>query len=263
MLKKLLKYDLKNLYKLLLVFYSLLLVGAFLTRIFFSIENSLLFNIIAQICSGFTISMMINVIINSLTRSWVRFSKNFYGDESYLTHTLPVTKKTHYMSKFLSSIIAMFTTIFLIFISLFIAYYSKENIEFLKSFLLPTFNAFNISMIKIIILFLIVLFLEMIVLLQAGFTGTILGHQKNNNKTIYSIVFSFITYMIIQAIVLFILFISSLFNSEIMNLFITSQINSIDILFTIIYLSIFTYSLLSILIYFVNIKLFNKGVNVD
>ena len=46
MLKKLLKYDLKNAYKILIVFYGLALFFAILTRVFLNIENSLFMNII-------------------------------------------------------------------------------------------------------------------------------------------------------------------------------------------------------------------------
>ena len=70
MLKKLLKYDLQNVYKLLIVFYSLSLFFAILTRIFLSIENSFIMNIIGQICSGTTIAMIFNILINNLMRLW-------------------------------------------------------------------------------------------------------------------------------------------------------------------------------------------------
>ena len=56
-------------------------------------------NIIGEICQGAMFSMMISAIINNLMRMWVRFKQNLYGDESYLTHTLPVTKASIYLSK--------------------------------------------------------------------------------------------------------------------------------------------------------------------
>ena len=62
MLKKLLKYDLKNIYKFLIIFYSLAIFFSVLTRIFLNIEDSFIMNIIGQICSGVTISMMINIL---------------------------------------------------------------------------------------------------------------------------------------------------------------------------------------------------------
>ena len=188
MLKKLLKYDLKSALKFLSIFYILAIIFSLLTRIFYSIENSFIISIIAQICSGATIAMIANIIINSLMRGWVRFNNNFYKDESYLTHTLPISKTTLYLSKVLQSIITLFTSTIVIIITLFIAYYSKENLEALKNFLLPLANIYNSTIIKIILAFLFIIFLELANTLQAGYTGLILGHRLNNNKDRKSVV---------------------------------------------------------------------------
>ena len=125
MLKKLLKYDLKYIFKVLIVFYGIGIFFAVLTRIFLNIENSFIMDIIGKVCSGVTISMIFNILINNIMRLWVRFKNNFYKDESYLTHTLPVDKSTLYLSKILTSIITLFVSVFVSGILLFIAYYSK------------------------------------------------------------------------------------------------------------------------------------------
>jgi len=263
MLNKLLKYDLKDKFRGLIVFYILSLFFAILTRIFLSIENSFILNIIGQICSGVTISMIFNILINNLMRLWVRFKQNLYGDESYLTHTLPISKKTLYLSKTITSIITLFTSVLVIGLSLFIAYYSKENIVLIKNLLLPVANAYNSTILKILLAFLFIFFLEFMCALQAGYTGIIFGHNMNSAKTGFSILFGFITYMIIQICVLIIIFIAALFNSQLMNLFVTNQIIDIDMIKTIIYLAISIYTFISITNYLVNVKLFKKGVNVD
>ena len=263
MLKKLLKYDLKDIFKGLIVFYILSLFFAILTRIFLSIENSFILNIIGKVCSGVTISMIFNILINNLMRLWVRFKQNLYGDESYLTHTLPVTKNDLYLSKTITSIITLFISILVIGLSLLIAYYSKENIEFIKSLLLPVASAYNSTILKMLLAFLFIFFLEFMCMLQAGYTGIIFGHKMNNAKTGFSILFGFITYMIIQIFVLVMIFIAALFNSGLMNLFFTNQIIDIGMIKTIIYLAISIYSFISIINYFINTNLFRKGVNVD
>lgn len=263
MLRKLLKYDLKNIFKFLLIFYGLALFFALLTRIFLSIDNSLIMNVIGQICSGVTISMMFNILINNLMRLWVRFKQNLYGDESYLTHTLPVEKSTLYLSKIITSVITLFTSISVIALSIFIAYYSKQNLEILKNILLPVANAYGSTIIKILLAFFFIFFLEFANALQCGFTGLILGHKKNNAKTVYSVLFGFLSYMIIQVFGLLIIFIVSLFNQELMNLFVTNQMVNIEMLKVIIYLAIIIYSVAFVIEYLINVKLFKKGVNVD
>ena len=46
MLKKLLKYDLENIYKFLIIFYSLAIFFGMLTRVFLEIENSFIMKIL-------------------------------------------------------------------------------------------------------------------------------------------------------------------------------------------------------------------------
>ena len=263
MLKKLLKYDLQNIYKVLIVFYILSLFFAVLTRIFLSIDNSFIVSIIGKICSGTTIAMIFNIIINNLMRLWVRFISNFYGDESYLTHTLPVRKKTLYLSKSLTSIITLFSSVLIIAISLFIAYYSKENIMFIKNLLLPIATIYESKVIIIILAFIFICFLEITNMLQSGYVGIVLGHRKNNNKIILSMVFGFITYIITQIFIILIVFIVALFNKDLMNLFYTVDTLNINTIKLCIYLAIFTYTLNIFILYFVNLKLFSRGVNVD
>ncbi|MBE6147221.1 MAG: hypothetical protein E7168_02675 [Firmicutes bacterium] len=263
MLKKLLKYDLKGIFKFLLIFYSLSLFFALLTRIFFSIENSFIMNIIGQICSGAAISMMFSILINNLMRMWVKFKHDLYGDESYLTHTLPVEKKTLYVSKVLTALITLFTSVVVIALTLYIAYYSKENLELLKNLLLPVADAYDSTIIKIVFAFLFIFFLEFANTLQVGFTGIILGHKMNNAKVGYSVLFGFGAYMVMQIFGLLIIFLISLFNSDLMNLFITNEMINVGMVKTVVYLGIIFYSITFIIGYFVNLKLFKKGVNVD
>lgn len=263
MLKKLLKYDLKNIFKILIIFYSLALFFGTLTRLFFSIENSLIMDIIAKICSGTTIAMMFNILINNMMRLWVTFKNNLYGDESYLTHTLPIEKKTLYLSKILTALITLFTSVIVIGLTLFVAYYSKENLELVKSMLLPLANIYGSTVMKILLSFLFVFFLEFTNVLQAGFSGIILGHKMNNLKTLYSVLYGFVVYTFTQIFTLIAMFVVALFNKDFMNLFYTTEIINVDMIKLIIYLAIIIYSVALIVLYLVNVKLFSKGVNVD
>ena len=156
MLKKLLKYDLKGMFKFLIIFYSLSLFFGLLTRIFLSVENSFIINVIGQVCSGVTISMIFNILINNLIRLGVKFKNNFYGDESYLIHTLPVDKKNLYLSKMITAIITLFTSMLVIGVTIFIAYYSKENYLILKNMLLSIADLYDSSVIKILLEFLFI-----------------------------------------------------------------------------------------------------------
>ena len=263
MLKKLLKYDLKGVYKILVIFYSLSLFFAILTRMFLSVDNSFIIGVVGKVCSGVTISMIFNILVNNVLRLLISFKNNFYGDESYLTHTLPVEKKTLYLSKTLSSVISLFTSALVICITLFIAYYSKENIQFVKGLLLPLAAVYDSTIVIILLEFILICFLEIMNMVQSGYVGIVLGHKQNNNKFGFSLLYGFVTYLMTQAFTLLIVFITALFNKELMNLFFTIDTLNVSTIKVCIYLALLVYILNILILYFINTRLFSKRVNVD
>ena len=263
MLSKLIKYEAKPMFKFLGFFYSLALFFAILTRIFLNIENSFFMNILGQISSGATIAFIVNIIINNLMRFWVRFTQNMYGDESYLTHTLPVKRKAHYLSKTLTAILTLFCSIIVIAITLFVAYYSKENIEFIKSMLFPVSKIFDISIGGLITLVMLLLFLEFFSVLQCGFCGIILGHRLENNKISFSVLFGFLVYIISQGLVVVSILVASPFNSNIKDIIFKADAITPEGLKIMVIFAVIVYSVVSILEYIINQKLLCKGVNVE
>ena len=126
MLKKLIKYDLKWSFKVVSIFLGLGFAFAVLGKLFSLIENSTVFNIISLICNGTALSLIISGLINCIIRSWVRIITNLYKDESYLTHTLPISRETHYLSKIISFMLTVLVSIIILVISVFIMYYSRR-----------------------------------------------------------------------------------------------------------------------------------------
>ena len=263
MLGKLIKYDLKSVNKVLIVFYILSIFFGLLTRIFLSIEDSFICEIIGKICSGTAIAMMVNILINNLIGVWRRFTCNLYGDESYLTHTLPVTKNELYISKFITAFGSFFLSFIVIVLTLFIAYYSKENLDVVKNLILPVAKIYDSSVLAILLWFIFICFLEILNIVQAGYFGLIAGHMKNSNKMGWSVIFGFIGYMVLQILLIIILFIFALFNKDIMNLFYTSEIINVETIKLLILYGIIGYTTTLIIAFITSIKLFNKGVNVD
>ena len=135
MLVKLLKYDLKYMIRNMGVFYILSIVFAIITRVFLNLEQSVMINIIGKISAGFLYSALANILLNTMIRSWIRFRDSLYKDESYLTHTLPVTKNDIYNSKFIQTLIFFFIGFLIILLSLFITYFSKENWEAITNYI--------------------------------------------------------------------------------------------------------------------------------
>ena len=118
MLGKLLKYDLKWIYKNLVIFYSLALIFAVIGKGLSFIDNSAAFYFLSKFSYGVSTSLLFSILINNLMRIWARVVQNVYKDEAYLTHTLPVTKKEIYLSKLFSTVITLFTSTVMIIICL-------------------------------------------------------------------------------------------------------------------------------------------------
>lgn len=263
MLGKLLKYDLANiLNKFLFIFYILTFIAAITTRILFSLEQTAVVYVLGQISVGFFFAMIANIIINNFIRIWVRFKDTLYGDESYLVHTLPVTKKELYNSKFLTSLITLIISFIVIIISLFITYYTKERFDVVVNFVNNYASMYDISSFALVVSVGIILFLELFNGIQAGYFGIIMGHRKNSYKIGFSVFYGFLIYIVSQLVVLISIFILGLFNSSVMKLFSSSVVDSNIIVPLSIY-SIIIYILIIISIKYVNGKIFNKGINVD
>ena len=264
MLNKLLKYDLKYMIRNMSIFYILAIFFAIITRILFSLEQSVIINIIGQISVGCMFSMIASVLINTMMRSWIRFRDSLYKDESYLTHTLPVTKNELYNSKFIQTLIFFFVGFIVILLSLFIAYYSKDTWEVITNYIKTITTGLNMSTLFFILMAIIVIFLEVFNAIQCGFFGIILGHKKNNGKIGYSVLFGFIAYLVAQTLVLSLVFAYGLFDPTVMELFKTATINidvgafkTLAVVSSILYLVIIF--IMSILC---KIEL-NKGVNIE
>ena len=264
MLSKLLKYDLKYMIKNMTIFYVLAIFFAITTRILFNIEQSVIIKIIGQISVGCMFAMIANILINTMMRSWVRFRDSLYKDEAYLTHTLPVTKNELYNSKFIQTLIFFFVGFIVVLISLFIAYYSKDNWSIITDYIKTITTGLNMRTSFFVIMFITLIFLEVFNAIQCGFYGMILGHKKNNAKLGYSVLFGFIIYLAAQTLVLILMFIYGLFDPSIMLLFKTTTIN-IDVnVFKI--LTIVTSLLYLVIIFIMSIlckKELSKGVNIE
>ena len=262
MLKKLLKYDLKYCFKPLSIFYILAIIFSIVCRIIEGLNKSLVVVIIDKICSGIVIAMIVNIIINTFMRNWVRFITNVYKDESYLTHTLPVSKKQIFLSKFLSITITLLTSFLVIIGCLAIVLLNKDTWLILKQSLEASSVIFNGSVSSLVIVLIITIFFQFLTIAMSGILGIILGYKSNNYKTLKSIIFGIIIYILLSLISLGILYVTGLINPEFMNIFKSININS-STLKNMLLVIVGIYVIYNILIYVIGNKLLNDGVNVD
>ena len=263
MLNKLLKYDLKYMIKNMGLFYILAIFFAITTRLLFSLEQTFIINIIGQISVGCMFSIMANILINVLMRSWIRFRDSIYKDEGYLTNTLPVTKNDIYNSKFIQTLIFFTTSFIIVIISLLIAYYTKDRWIMITDLINSITTGLDINTTLFVISLIVIIFLEVFNAIQSGFLGIILGYKKNNNKIGFSVLYGFIAYLLSQCLVLISIFIIGLFNSDIMNLFKSNVILSTSSFKLLIVVAILLYLFVIFIMNLYNKKQFNKGVNIE
>ena len=262
MLKKLLKYDLEWCYKPLLVFYILAIFFSIIVRIVESFEQSLIVLIIDKICCGVVIAMIVNILINCFMRNWARFVRNIYKDESYLTHTLPVSKNKIYLSKILTAIITLLTSFIVIIVCLAISCLNEDTWIILKQSLEQSAIYFDSSVFSFIFVMIITIFFEFLFMMMCGILGIIIGHKSNNLKIVKSILIGFVIYMILSSMSIGVLFIAGLLNSDIMSLFNNIEVSS-NALKSMMLVGTLVYGIYNLGIYFIGNKLLNKGVNVD
>lgn len=261
MLTKLLKYDLKWILKVTTLYYLLALFFASLGRLF-GLSDALFFTVISNICNGITIALMISGLITGVLRSGARFSRNFYKDESYLTHTLPVKKETLLLSKFMAGIITIFLSIISIIICLFIMYYSPNLMDSIKMYINLITQTINISVWGVLANTFLSVFLELVLFLILIYLGFVIGNRNNGNKNLVSIILVFAFYMITQVVMLIFMLIYGLIDSSVLDMFISNNVNMTFINPLLIYCNV-VYLGEIIVCYLICNKSFKKGVNVD
>ncbi|MBQ7828068.1 MAG: hypothetical protein IJ386_07365 [Clostridia bacterium] len=260
---KLLKYELKDVLKIVWIFYSIALFFAVLTRILLALDGSTIVEIIGKICSGITVSMIFNIVINNVMRLWGRFRQSLYGDESYLRHTLPVTKSEQYLSRFANAAITMAISVAVIVGVMFVAYYSKDNLEVLRMMLFPMAEAYDCSIGTILATAVIVIFLEVLHMIQCGFCGIILGHRMNSAKLGMSVMFGLAIYMVTQIAVLISIVVTGLFSPEIMDIVMSNGAVTPFAVKILLAVAVAVYTVMILVGCAVNVKLLRRGVDVD
>ena len=263
MLTKLLKYDLKYMIKNMSVFYILSFFFAIVTRLLSLLHKTTMTTIIYNISLGILISMLFNILFNTMIRSWIRFRDSIYKDEAYLTHTLPVTKNDIYNSKFIQTLIFYLVGFIVIVLSLFIAFYTKDNWELINKIIKAMTTNLNISTSLFVLFMLIIIFLEVFNAIQCGFLGIVIGYKQSNAKIGYSVLFGFVAYLVAQTIVLALTALVGVFDSDIMDLFKSNIVLDGRSFMTLYIGASLIYVLIIITMSIVAKKLLSKGVNIE
>jgi hypothetical protein len=261
MLSKLFKYDFKWMTKVTYIYALILVVISIVLKIVESVDQTFLLVILDKILVSMFISCVVSILLTCSIRIWVRFINNFYKDESYLTHTLPVTKNELFNSKVLAGICSLLLSVLVIVICLAFVYLNKSTIEELKMMWDSLVAAYNSVFAVLFVIGLVVLIiLEIIYIMMAGVLGITIGHRSNNFKMVKSIAVGLISYGLLSAMSLGVIgIVSKIIDYDIIG----NGFPSMNYLIGVGSAGLAVYLIYNIVYYLIAKKVFNKGVNVD
>lgn len=261
MLSKLLKHDLKkNMRWMWILFVSTILVAGITRGCKELGKNLAFFQILGIFFDSVFYALAINTILQAFLRNFLNFSKSFYSDESYLTHTLPVTKNQLINSKYLTALIEMICGFATLLISLLIMFASPSFFDTLKLLFLTLISTpFSLGLCLSLIIILIII--EFLMYLSIIFFSIVIAYKARDHRILKAFLitvaaaFASITVLAIVMVILFLVNGITLSSSTLF----FSNTTFISIILS----GIIVYSIITIIFYFLAKHHFNKGVNVD
>lgn len=263
MLGKLFKYDFKNLLRQMIPFYVVISVIA----VFFAISHYLPASgfkslILDYLFQPIMTAVICSVIFNAIIRAWIRYKQNLYGDESYLIHTLPVTKTDIFASKILSSSLIIVLSIAVSLAALLLANASGDLIVRVIDAIDSISALTGTSSVVWGITAAMLILLEIITVMCAGFFGYTVGFRFEDKKLLKGFIFGGLAWGASQAIVLGCMLGTSIFCPATMVFFTNGAVDT-KIIPILMYASGIGYFISAALQYYLASKFLRSGVNVE
>ena len=201
MVKKLMKYELTYYFRSLGLFLPIFFVVGIMTRILLCFDsNDLIYSVISAMSTLLLGVSSVGLMLFASIIGIVRFYKNMYSAEGYLTFTLPVSNRTHIFVKLFAAVINQVLCFLATIAVVCIALSGKNLYLFLSEmeFLVSYFNTAE----------LIVLFIEFAIMLPLSLaTGMLLyyacitiGQTAKKNRILKAVGAYFVYYIATQVI---------------------------------------------------------------
>ena len=261
MIKKLMKYDMKKMFWVLGYIYVICIALAGISRLFLIGKNIQILAIIGAVFQGITYSAIGSIIVNTFVQIIRTFIVTFYKDESYLTHTLPVTKDKLLLSKYLSALIVICSSVIVCFVSLFIMFYSSDFVIGLRALIQTAVTNFNIPTGLFIFLIVVVLAAQICAMISMSFAAIVKANTYNSKRVFKGFIWFVIYYFASMFANLLLIVICFVISGNITSLFATLLPQGAFL--TILIVGALAYIACSFIFYFICNKQFKKGVNVD
>lgn len=261
MLSKLLKKDLHRNMRWLWILFVAVIGLAGLTRGCKALgEHIMFFKILGIFFDSVFYSAVVNVILQPFLRNFMNFTKSLYGDESYLTHTLPVTKNQLINAKFLTAIIEITLGIVTAVVALLIVFWSPNMFDFLQGLIFMLVGA-NLSVWIVLPLFIGLILVEFLMFISIIFLAIVWAYRAKEKRVLksflYTCAMAFVAMTVLAVVMVVVLVVNGVDLSSA-----TLALSSAGLL-SLLITGISVYSLITVGVYFLTQHAFRKGVNVD
>ena len=261
MLNKLLKKDLSKNSRLLLILFVALISVSLITRGCKALgENLMFFKILSIFFDSVFYSLAVNVILQPFLRNFLNFTRSLYSDESYLTHTLPVTKNQLVNSKFITALVEVCAGFVCLVVSILIMYYTPTFFDKI-GLLLSTIIIGKVSVVLVLALFVTLVIVEFLMFLSIIFFSIVIAYRNKEKRILKTFlitaIMSFVSITILSVFMFAVLAICGV------KLTSSTLVLPRKAFFSVMLTGITVYSAISVVFYFLTKKALNKGVNID
>ena len=261
MISKLIKYDVKKILGFLVYFYVISFGFSVITRLINIGKDIQFVYIIGQVFAGISYATIAQILVNIFTQTLKCFINDFYKDESYLTHTLPVTKHQLLLSKYLTALIVIAISVLVCFIDLFIILYTPELFDLIKYSLNVTVIGFEMQAWVLVLILAFIILFQVLAMMSMAFFAIVKSNTYNSKRAIKGFIWFFICYFVSMSITLILAIIIFAITGNIESIF--ANLMSQSAFITLLILALVCYAIYALAFYFLCHKTFNKGVNVD
>ena len=222
--------------------------------------NIAFFKILSIFLDSVYYALAVNVILQPFLRNFLNFTKSLYGDESYLTHTLPVTKNQIINAKFLTALIEIVCGFVCLVVSLLIMFVTPALFDGLQGLVTLIFGA-NVSAVVILLLFVLLVTVEFLMFISIIFFSIVIAYRAREKRILktflWTVALAFLAITILVVIMVIVLVCHGV------DLTSNTLALSGSALLSIIITGITVYVAITVVFYFLTKRAFRQGVNVD
>lgn len=192
MLGKLIKHEFKGTYKIFGVLFGSLILLTLLSRfcLYVPFEN-VVYDMISGLLNIVYVLSIVCISVVSIVIVMLRYNRTMYKDEGYLTHTLPVKPWKYIVSKTITYVVWIMSSIIMMFVSLFIYFVGTKEfdkvIDFFNDVIKVVKNQPQIIVTGIIVL--IVCIVQLIVNIISYMSALALGQMFRKHKIFGAVLF--------------------------------------------------------------------------